>query len=400
MTKKRNFPIFISLLIVSLFFTVVFYFVYTNVESRYESYMTYSFSHGEFKGDISDEDIEKIKTIDGVDFVGKMSLNPNPSKYKDDLIVLNYQDADINKMKEYSNLIEGRFSEKEDEIVLSKRFVDKNSFKLGDKISLDLGKRMLNGEEIGPTSTYTDRENFKKNETKTFVIVGIYEDVYNSYSRLNYGLSLENKMDNFRTFIKFSSFENAYENKDQIQREIKENTGKNIELVFDDDLISYYGVERPIIQVILSKIVITLSIIGCIALFVFFIKNIFLVWGLRKIRELSIYKSIGSTDFQIYLSLFKEGIFISLLPIVLGHILGYGFVYYLFIAIQKSQDISNIKYVSFNSLLSFIVLLLALIIVALAILAPAKKISKINIIDGIRENVDFSKSKKKKNRDL
>ena len=39
-------------------------------------------------------------------------------------------------------------------------------------------------------------------------------------------------------------------------------------------------------------------------------------------------------------------------------------------------------------------------IVALAIKSPAKKISKINIIDGIRGNIDFSKSKKKRSKDF
>lgn len=150
----------------------------------------------------------------------------------------------------------------------------------------------------------------------------------------------------------------------------------------------------------MSKAVIVLSILGCIAVFVFFIKNIFWVWGLRKIRELSIYKSIGSTNGQIYLMLLKEGLIISAIPIVLGHIAGFSFIYYLYRNLQKGEGVSAFEVVRFNPLLSLAILFVSFIIVALAIKSPAKKISKINIIDGIRGNIDFSKYQKKKKQNL
>lgn len=200
--------------------------------------------------------------------------------------------------------------------------------------------------------------------------------------------------------MKFNSFEDAYKNKDQIQNEINKKTGKDIELDFDDSLISYYGVENNTLQNFMSKAVILLSVVGCVVIFIFFTKNIFLVWGLRKIRELSIYKSIGSTDFQIYLSLLKEGIFLSIIPLILGHILGFTFIYYLYKNIQETSGISYFENVSFNLFLSLAIVLVALIVVAFAIMSPAKKIAKINIIDGIRGNINFSKSKKKKFKDL
>ncbi|MDU1828877.1 ABC transporter permease, partial [Anaerococcus sp.] len=165
-------------------------------------------------------------------------------------------------------------------------------------------------------------------------------------------------------------------------------------------LINYYGVENEPLQNIMSKAVLVLSVLGCIAIFVFFIKNIFWVWGLRKIRELSIYKSIGSTDGQIYLLLLKEGLIITIIPILLGHIAGFSFIYYLYKNIQIGEGISAFEVIKFNPLLSLAILLVSFTIVALAIKSPAKKISKINIIDGIRGNIDFSKSKKKRAKDF
>ncbi|MGI5950134.1 ABC transporter permease, partial [Peptoniphilus sp.] len=398
--NKKNFPIFISLFIVSLFFTIIFYMSYTNYRENYEYYMSEGFNHGELEGDISLGDIEKIKSIDGVKFVGKISLEPDTAKYKDNLVVINYQDEDINKMREYSRILEGRFAENDSEIVLSESFVKENNLKLDDKINLDIGKRLMGEEEIGPTSAYTDREKFSRISTKTYTIVGIYKDVYNKYSRLNYGLGLKNEMNSFRTFIKFDSFEDAYKNKDEIQKNINGVTGKNIKLIFNESLIVYYGVENEPIQNFMSKAVIALSIVGCALIFIFFTKNIFLVWGLRKIKELSVYKSIGSTDFQIYLSLLKEGIFISIVPIILGHISGFGLIYYLYKNIMMGYEVENYEYIKFNLTLSLAVIIISLIIVTFAIMSPAKKISKINIIDGIRGNIDFSKSKKKRSNNL
>lgn len=156
--NKKNFPIFISLFIVSLFFTVIFYYGYRSMRANYGYYMASSFYHGEIKDEISNEDLEKLKSFEAIDLIGKMSLNPDNGKLADDLVVINYQDEAINKMREYSRLIEGRFATKEDEIVLSESLVKKNKLKIGDKVELDFGKRFLDGKEIGPTSANTDRE--------------------------------------------------------------------------------------------------------------------------------------------------------------------------------------------------------------------------------------------------
>ena len=398
--NKKNFPIFISLFIVSLFFTVIFYYGYTDMKANYGYYMASSFYHGEIKEELSIEDVEKLKSFEYIDLVGKMSLNPDNGKLADDLVVINYQDEAINKMREYSRLIKGRFATKEDEIVLSESLVKKNKLKIGDKIELDLGKRFLNGEEIGPTSANTGREKFEIKGSKSFTLVGVYGDVYNKYSKLNFALGLQDRMSTFRTFIKFHSFEEAYKNKDKMQNEINKILGKDVHLEFSKSLINYYGLENELLQNIMKKAVTILSVLGCIVIFVFFIKNIFWVWGLRKIRELSIYKSIGSTNGQIYLLLLKEGLVTTAIPILLGHIAGFIFMYRLYKNITEGVGVSAFEGVKFNLLLSLAIILVSFIIVALAIKSPAKKISKINIIDGIRGNIDFSKSKKKRAKDF
>ena len=398
--NKKNFPIFLSLFIVSLFFTVIFFYGYRNMRANYGYYMASSFYHGEIKEELSNEDVEKLKSIEDINLVGKMSLHPDNAKLNDDLIVINYQDRNVNEMREFSRLQEGRFAENENEIVLSESLVNKHKLKLGDKVSLDIGKRKLDGKEIGPTSPNTDREKFEKGHSNYFTLVGVYGDVYNKYSRLNFALGLQDKMTTFRTFVKFRSFEEAYKNRDKIQEEINQTLDKNVTLEFSESLINYYGVENEPLQNIISQAVLVLSVLGCVAIFVFFIKNIFWVWGLRKIRELSIYKSIGSTNGQIYLLLLKEGLVTTAIPILLGHVAGFFFMYCLYKNITKGEGVSAFEVMKFNPLLSLAIILVSFVIVALAIKSPAKKISKINIIDGIRGNIDFSKSKKKRAKDF
>ncbi|MBZ2387277.1 ABC transporter permease [Anaerococcus murdochii] len=398
--NKKTFPIFISLFIVSLFFTVIFYYGYTNLRANYGYYMASSFYHGEINEELSNEDVEKLKSIEDIDLVGKMSLHPDNAKLNDDLIVINYQDKDINEMREFSRLQKGRFAENENEIVLSESLVNKHKLKIGNEVELDLGKRFLDGEEIGPTSANTDREKFESQGSKSFTLVGVYGDVYNKYSKLTFALGLQNKMSTFRTFVKFHSFEEAYKNRDKIQAEINQTLGKKVTFEFSESFINYYGVENEPLQNIMSQAVLVLSVLGCIAIFVFFIKNIFWVWGLRKIREFSIYKSIGSTNGQIYQLLLKEGLIITAIPIFLGHIAGFFFMYCLYKNITKGEGVSAFEVIKFNPLLSLAILFVSFMIVALAIKSPAKKISTINIIDGIRGNIDFSKSKKKRAEDF
>ena len=398
--NKKNFPIFISLLIVSLFFTVVFYYSYTIVKYNNESFMTVNFYDAELEGNLTSNDIEKIKDINNIELAGQMSIRPESAKFKDDLIAVNYQDNDINKMRELSDLLEGRFARNDGEIVLSKSLVEKNKLKLGDKIQLDFGHRLIEGKEIDAISTFTDKESYNLSFSKDFELVGIYEDVYNKYSRVNYALALKNEEDPGKVVLKFNSFEKAYDNKVNLQNEINKKLGRDVPLTFNSNLIDYYGVEYDFPHNILTELGTILSVIGAILLFVFFVKNIFKVWAFRKIKELSVYKSIGTTDFQIYLLLLKEGIFLSVLPILIGHIFGYCLILKLFRHLEIDQGVENLVSSYFSPLLSLAIVTVALLVVVFSIIQPAKKVSKISIIEGIKGNLDFDSFKKKRSRNL
>lgn len=398
--NKKNFPIFISLLIVSLFFTVVFYYGYISLKHNNEKFMSYNFYDAEIDGDLTADNIKKLKEIDEIKLVGKVSTKPESAKYKNDLIAINFQDQDINKMREFSDLVDGRFAKKDGEIVLSKNIVNKNKLKLGDKINIDFGNRIVDDEVIDADSTITDKESYQIIDYKEYEIVGVYEDIYNKYSGISYGLTTKNDIKAAKVYLKFINFEDTYKRIDELQNEVNRKLGKSSNIVLNPELVEHYGVEYDFPHNILANSTIIFAIVGSIALFVFFTKNIFLVWELRKIKELSMYQSIGTTDLQIYLLLIKEGLFLSFLPIILGHLLGYAVVLKLFRFLQYSQGTGKFVSNYFSPILSVLVIFITFLIVAFSIMKPAKKISKISIIDGIKGNLDFYKDKKRKKNNI
>ena len=398
--NKKNFPIFISVFIVSLFFTVVFYFAKVNLDANYMQIRASNFADAHIDEHLTEEDLKKIREIDGVKEAGRFNIDFTSAKFDDDLIVMYRQDNHINKMREFSFTEEGHFPENPNEIMLSKSLVKKYKLKIGDEIPISFGKRFLDKKEIDPTNSRLEKESFDKTEGKSYKLVGIYEDVYNKYAGLSYGLIYDTTEDPQPVVLRFDDFVDVHMNKKIFEDEISKRLGRKIEMKFFEPIEKYYGINDTCLEKMMAKAVMIFTLVLMIGIFIFFIRNIFWVWGLRKIKELSIYKSIGSTNFQIYKLLFKEASLISIIPVLLGHLSGFSLIYGLYSYSQKNLEISKFEYVTFNPLLTGIILLVSFLVISLSIIKPARKISKINIIDGIRGNVDLSRSKKKKDKDL
>lgn len=398
--NKKNFPIFISVFIVSLFFTIVFYFAKVNLDANYMETRAINFADAHIDEHLSEEDLEKIREIDGVKEAGRLNMDFTSAKLDDDLVVIYKQDDHINKMREFSFIEEGRFPENSNEIMLSKSLVEKHKLKLGDEIPITFGKRFLGKKELDPANSRIEKESFDKSEIKPYKLVGIYEDVYNKYAGLSYGLIYDTSDDSQPGALRFDNFLDVHMNKKIFEDEISKRLGRKIEIRFNEGIEKYYRVNDPWLEKIMAKIVMIFCLLIMIFIFIFFTRNIFWVWGLRKIKELSIYKSIGSTNFQIYKLLFKEASLISIIPVLLGHLSGFFLIDSLYIYAQKFLEVSKFEYVTFKPLLTGFTLFVSFLVISLSIIKPARKISNINIIDGIRGNVDLSRSKKKKNDDL
>lgn len=395
--NKKNLPIFISLLIVSLFFTVIFYYGYTNISSSNRQLKATNFYDARLSEDLSQEEIAKLNQVEAIELAGGTSARAHSAKYKDHLISMVGQDVQVKQMREESYLLAGRFPESANEIVLNESLVKQEGLSLGDELVIELGERQVDGKTIDARSTYTAEESFETTESRHYTLVGVYKDFYNENLKINYGMPLVDDDEALIPLINFHDFKAAYAQSEAIQDEIQDLLGKEVELDFNDSLVRYYGLDVSQSKNLITKLVNALSLLLCMGIFVFFIKNIFWVWGLQKIRELSMYKSIGSTDFQIYLLLVKGALTVSVLPVLIGHVLGFFLIRYLFeVANSGKAEVVFFNQVHFNWILSLVIILVALAVVLVAVIYPARKIAKIDIIEGLKGNFSLSKKKGKK----
>lgn len=398
--NKKNFPIFISLLIMSAFITFIFYQGYSNINSNKKLVLSDNYYHAEIVEKLTPDEIKKLNNVENVILAGGVLPENTSALINDSRIAISYEDQDAINMHEFSYLLEGEFPKNTDEILLSKDVCESNNLKIGDTVEISFGKRIINGEEINSIDSVIKDETFKTEFTKSLKLVGIYENQYNKNSKIAYGLMLPDVNMSLVPVLKFKDFVHAYKNSQSIESNIDEVLGRTESVRFNKSLVHYYSADRDFTTKIASKIVTIFIILVTIILFVFFIRNLFKVWAIKKIKELSVYKSIGSTDFQIYKMLSKEAVFISIIPILIGHILGFIGIFFLFKYIRGVDAPSIFIKVEFNAVLSVVILAISFIVVLLSIISPARKVSKINIIDGIKGNIDYKESKKRRSENI
>lgn len=398
--NKKNFPIFISLLIMSVFITFIFYQGYSNINSNKKLVLSDNYYHAEIGEKFTPDEIKKLNNVENVVLAGGVLPENTSALINDSRIAISYEDQDAINMHEFSYLLDGEFPKNTNEILLSKDVCEKNDLKIGDTVEISFGKRIINGEAINPIDSVIKNETFKAEFTKSLKLVGIYENQYNKNSKIAYGLMLPDVNMSLVPVLKFKDFVHAYKNSQSIESNIDEVLSRTESVRFNQSLVHYYSADRDFTTKIASKIVTIFIILVTIILFVFFIRNLFKVWAIKKIKELSVYKSIGSTDFQIYKMLSKEAVFISIIPILIGHILGFIGILFLFKYIRGVDAPSIFIKVEFNAVLSVVILAISFIVVLLSIISPARKVSKINIIDGIKGNIDYKESKKRRSENI
>lgn len=398
--NKKNYPIFLSLFIMSMFITFIFYQGYSNIDSNKKMVLSDNYYHAEIVEKLNPEEIKKLNNVENVVLAGGVLPENTSALINDSRIAISYEDQDAINMHEFSYLLEGEFPKDTDEILLSKDVCEKNNLKIGDTVEISFGQRIINGEAINPINSVIKDETFKTELTKRVKLVGIYENQYNKNAKIAYGLMMPDANMSLVPVLKFKDFVHAYKNSSSIESNIDEVLGRTESVRFNQSLVHYYSADKDFTTKIASKIVTIFIILVTIILFVFFIRNLFKVWAIKKIKELSVYKSIGSTDYQIYKLLSKEAVFISIIPILIGHIIGFIGIFFLFKYIRGVDAPSIFIKVEFNAVLSAVILAISFIVVLLSIISPARKVSKINIIDGIKGNIDYKESKKRRSENI
>lgn len=396
---SKNIPIAISVFISSAFLTIFIYFMGTNLINSHREMMENNPYAGSIDYTFTLEEVEKLKAVDlpNISEIAYTEEERKSARLGDKIVAVESFDEVFSKNFGKSILESGRMPEVYGEISLDEALVESLGLELGDEVQVEYGGRLVNDEVIEATSTWTDKETFKLREKRTYKLVGITK----AYLNKNLGLGSchrisQSKERNLRVFLNFDDIYRAEETKAEVDEFLKDN-GLSGELLINANLKNYYGLDKSIVQRYMAKSVNIISILIVILSFVLIIKNIFSIWGIGKLRELSMYKSIGSTDFQILKLLSKEAVTMSIIPVPLGHLVGFFTLKYSYAYIEREflDVVSQRTLMEFVPVISLLVLGLSFLVVILATLKPAREIAKISIIDGLRGNLSFKDRKKR-----
>jgi putative ABC transport system permease protein len=325
-------------------------------------------------------------------------------------------------------LKEGRLPQNENELVLSSSVLENSraEFKIGDTITLDLGKRVYVSDAeipLNDTEYFNDGNGLEKlvdTHKKTYTIVGIFNNIASSdaaadsFSASSSAFTLaEENADINDLFISFTSDGE----KDYITTsgEILNLTGDDFESLKNDfevyfengdfdeaginkDLLRYKGFalsdQYMGLLFSLATIIITIIIIASI----FVIRNSFAISITEKTKLYGMLASVGATSKQIRHNVLFEGYVLGIIGIPAGLLLGTG-VIYLLVVILNALLGSMLNGISFAFALPWWVAavsaVLSAVIILLSTLSSAFRASRIAPITAIRSNNDIKINKKK-----
>lgn len=339
-------------------------------------------------------------------------------------------------------LINGRMPENENEIVLSEHIMSNGrvEFKLGDTITLNVGKRVTqDGYELDQSNPYNEldiSETYINNETgeepdneridekiidtkqREYKIVGFiqrpnYDTIepfsapgYTIITRLTKEQILQGKNANISVCLKNPGNRTEVENFEKsIINTIKEDTGKEIEIDQNTELLRYEGnLSDTSLATLYAIVGIVIAIIVVSSVFV--IRNSFSISVSEKTKQYGMMSSIGATSKQIRKSVLFEALFIGIIGIPLGIILGIiataVLVWLLNLLMEGflTEEGSLVIY-ALPSEAILITVIMSGITIFLSAIIPAIRASRITPIEAIRESKDIKiKAKKVKTKKI
>ena len=351
---------------------------------------------GAFHGyyyDVDPKDVDKIRETDGIkgaaywQEVGWADIGSN-NEDKPYLLIESVSDNFTDFVS--VDLIEGRMPESDEEILLPEHLAANGgvSYKVGDEVSLEVGKRTSDGYDLTVKNAYIpEAEEITETFEKTYKVVGIYarfDYIIESYSCPAYtALTKNSGVGNCNVFFTIdhpSSFFSF----------VRDN-GIDYNYTSHSDLLSYSGSFRNgnLTSVLygLVGILIFLIAFGSVSL----IYNSFSISVGERTKQFGILKSVGATKKQIRGTVIYEALLLSVIGIPLGMLvgcLGIG------ITLWRLQDSFSFLLGSGESVKMFLVISPAGLAVSAAVCVvttlisawiPAKRAIRISPIDSIRQ---------------
>ena len=365
---------------------------------------------------------QKVKDYYLVGNVGWANLENSTNDYKPYVHILEYDNKALKNLG--VNLTEGRLPENSNEIVISEHIITNGRviLKVGDEITLDVGKRVSSdGEELNENNpllngntliVYDDETDLEEKKTekveeteyienttkKTYKIVGIMQRL----SREDFsspGYTVITHMDKIPEKIDISVLYKNPKEYEEIAKDICKTFGimSLNEIDINTELLRFEGVMSENMMTVLytiAGVIIAIIVISS----VFVIRNSFSISVAEKNRQYGMLASIGATSKQIKRNVIFEGMIIGLIAIPLGIILGIVAIMILLQVVNYLlvDMLNNLSFIySINPLAIVVSIVISLITIYLSCLIPAIRASKISPIESIRGNKDIKTKAKK-----
>lgn len=370
--------------------------------------------------DITENDIKDIKNnrdikdIKQIQEVGYAELKTSQNKDKPYTHLYSMDNSTFEFLK--FKLIEGNFPKNENEIIISKHIITngKSDIKIGDTITLDVGKRISSDNiELDSSCPYnSEHEKIENSEKHTFKVVGMIE-------RPDY--TFENTGDPGYTMITTNLNRGKTEAYLSLKdpKEYKSSISELLGVKYDDlDVIEKNGGETKYNYEINNEILrwevfafsdstvsMLYSVIGVVIFIIIFtsvfcIRNSFAISITEKIKMYGMLSSVGATRKQIKKNVIFEAMTLGLIGIPLGILSGLFADFVLLKIVNVLLSDALVGYadgIVFKvSIIPIIIsIILGFITIYLSAISSAKKAAKVSPIEQLR-NSDEIKIKNKK----
>lgn len=342
--------------------------------------------------------------------VGYADLKDSENSDKPYIFLKEYNESGFNQFP--IELKEGKIPTNEKELLISDHIATnaKVDLQIGDKVSYDIGERMIDDEEMNtdqidqsyPLQTGEIAETIENPTKKDFTIVGIMErPTWEPMSAPGYTVLSYLPEDVFAahdtvhasvTWNKVNR--SAVKNAEQLGNDLNLD-----DYSLNNNLLRYYGVIRDdnlrTTLFTVAAIIMVVIIIGSVSL----IYNAFAISVSERSRHLGMLSSVGATKKQKRNSVFFEGLVIGSISIPLGilsGIAGIGITFHFINSlIQGTLEIREKLTVVVTPLSIIVACAVSLLTIFISTYIPAKRASKVTAIDAIRQTMDIKMTHKK-----
>ncbi len=305
------------------------------------------------------------------------------------------------------HITEGRMPETDTEILLPEHLYTggQAEYQLGDRLTLDVGKRQADGETLGQDSSYLNREETLAVErTETYTVVGFCERLsFEPYEAPGY-TALTGSAGNGIAALPEEDSDPSYEAYVCLHQMREIQNWLNTEFADCDSevhmgLLRLNGAsdETGFNHVLygMGAILMALIMFGSISL----IYNAFSISVSERVKQFGLLKSVGATKKQILHSVLFEALVLCAVGIPFGLLAGIGGIgiTFRFVGSLFEEFINSTVKLQIHVSLGAVLIAAAVSLVTVLISAwlPARKAVKISAISAIRQTADVKITGKK-----